>query len=74
MPCLRKKNIVQVQQVPGGYFQIRRSGGGLGPHIKFGGKIWARSGQVHQIRGKIWEVLSPHDPKVGKKSQFWGHI
>ena len=26
---------------PGGYFQIRRSGG-LGPHIKFGGKIWGK--------------------------------
>ena len=37
-------------------------------------KFGARSGQVHQIRGKIWEVLSPQDAKVGKKSQFWGHI
>ena len=27
---------------PGGYFQIKRSGGGLGPHIKFGGKIWGK--------------------------------
>ena len=28
---------------PGGYFQISRSGGGgLGPHIKFGGKIWGK--------------------------------
>ena len=26
---------------PGGYFQIRRSGR-LGPHIKFGGKIWGK--------------------------------
>ena len=25
----------------GGYFQIRRSGG-LGPHIRFGGKIWGK--------------------------------
>ena len=25
-----------------GYFQIRRLGGGLGPHIKFGGKIWSK--------------------------------
>ena len=52
--------------------------GGLGPRIKFGGKIWARSGQVHQIRGEIWQVLSPQDAKVGKKSQqnsdgkIWG--
>ena len=33
-------------------------------------KFGARSGQVHQIRGKTWEVLSPQDAKVGKKSQF----
>ena len=37
-------------------------------------KFGARSGQVHKIRGKFWEVLSPKDAKVGKKSQFWGHI
>ena len=48
--------------------------GGLGPHIMFGGKFGARSGQVHKIRGKIWDVLSLKDAKVGKKSQFWGHI
>ena len=29
--------------IPGGYFQIKRSGGGgLGPHIKFGGEIWGK--------------------------------
>ena len=54
--------------------EVGGGGGGLGTHIKFGGKIWARSGQVHQIRGKIWEVLSPPDAKVGEKSQFWDHI
>ena len=27
--------------LPGGYFQIRRSGE-LGPHIRFGGKIWGK--------------------------------
>ena len=37
-------------------------------------KFGARSGQVHQIRGKSWEVPLPQDAKVGKKSQFWGHI
>ena len=64
-------------ELPGGYFQIRRSGGGGGGldltsslEEKFG----ARSGQVHEIRGKTWKVLSPQDAKVGKKSQFWGHI
>ena len=35
-------------------------------------KFGVRSGQVHNIRGKIWEVLSPKDTKVGKKYQFWG--
>ena len=37
-------------------------------------KFGVRSGQVHKIRGKIWEVLSPKDAKVGKKYQFWGLI
>ena len=56
----------------GRYFQKRRSGGldlTSGLEAKFG----VRSGQVHKIRGKIWEVLSPKDAKVGKKYQFWGH-
>ena len=53
----------------GGYFQIRRSGS-LDVTSKFLGKIGARFGQVHKIKGKIWEVLSPQDAKVGKKSQF----
>ena len=30
----------------------------------------ARTGQVHQIRGKTWEVLSPQDAKVGKRPNF----
>ena len=29
-------------------------------------KFGARSGQVHKIRGKIWEVLSPKTQKLGK--------
>ena len=37
-------------------------------------KFGARSGQVHQIRGKTLEILLPQDAKVVKKSQFWGHI
>ena len=43
---------------------------GLGPHIKFEAKFGARSGQVHQIRGKTWEVLAPQDAKVGKSPNF----
>ena len=35
-------------------------------------KFGARSSQVHQIRGKTWEVLLPQDAEVGKKSQFLG--
>ena len=31
-------------------------------------KFGARSGQVHQIRGKTWEILLPQDTNVGKKS------
>ena len=58
---------------PGGYFQIRRSGG-LDLTSSLEAKFGARSGQVYKIGGKIWEVLSPKDAKVGKKSQFWGHI
>ena len=57
----------------GGYFQIRRSGG-LDLTSSLEAKFGARSGQVHKIRGKIWEVLSPKDAKVRKKSKFSGHI
>ena len=56
-----------------GYFQIRWSGG-LDLTSSLEAKFGAMSGQVHQLRGKIWEVLSLQDAKVGKKSQFWGHI
>ena len=41
---------------PGGYFQIRRSGGGLlGPDIKFGGKSW----------GKVWPSSSNKRKNLG---------
>ena len=52
-----------------GYFQIRRSGG-LDLTSSLEAKFGARSGQVHKIRGKIWEVLSPKDAKVGKSPNF----
>ena len=55
-----------------GYFQIRGSGGGgLDLTSSLEPKFGARSGQVHKIRGKIWEVLSPNDAKVGKSLDFW---
>ena len=61
---------------PIGYFHIRRSGGGGGLDLtsSLEAKFGARSSQVHQIRGKTWEVLLPQDAKVGKESQFWGHL
>ena len=52
----------------GGYFHIRLSGGGLGPHIKFGGKIW----------GKV-QPNSPNERKnlggsVTIRHKSWGKI
>ena len=35
-------NVLSVSVLRGGYFHIRRSGGRLGAHIKFGGKIWGK--------------------------------
>ena len=52
----------------------RGGGGGLDLTSSLEAKFGVRSGQVHQIRGNVWEVLLPQDAKVGKKSQFWGHI
>ena len=51
-------------------------GGGVLPNKEVGGmdltsslkaKFGARSNQVHQIRGKIWELLSPQEAKIGEK-------
>ena len=55
------------------YWEIGGGGGGLDLTSSLEAKFGARSDQVHQIRGKTWEVLLPQDAKVGKKSQFWGH-
>ena len=49
-------------------------GGGLDLTSSSEAKFGARSGQVHQIRGKTWEILLPQDAKVRKKSQFWGQV
>ena len=69
----RQSNTVENINSPGGTSIIRRSGG-LDLTSSLEAKFGARSGQVHQIRGKTWEVLLPQDAKVGKQSQFWGHI
>ena len=66
-PGLIPRGVLPNKEVGGG-------GRGLDLTSSFEAKFGARSGQVHKIRGKIWEVLSPKDAKVGKKFQFWGHI
>ena len=45
-------------------YQKVGGGGGLGPHIN----------QVHQIRGKNWEFLSPQDTKVRENFGFISEI
>ena len=53
---------------PGGYFQIRRSGeGGLDLTSSLEAEFGARSGQVHQIRGKICHHKAQ---KLGKTPNF----
>ena len=64
--------------LPGGYFQIRRSGG-LGPHIRFRGKIWDKVrpssqnkrknlGSSVTKRRKSWEKV----PILGSYLKFRG--
>ena len=59
---------------PGEYFQIRRSGGGggggLGPHIKFRGRVWGKVWPSSPNKRKTWEVLSRQDAKVRKSPNF----
>ena len=57
----------------GGYFHIRRSGR-LDLTSSLEAKFGVRSGQVHQIRGKAWEVLLPQDAKFGGKNPNFGVI
>ena len=60
---------------PGGYFHIRRSGGGgLDLASSLEAKFGARFSQVHQIKEKIWGALLLQDAKIGKESQFSGHL
>ena len=69
---------MEYTKTPGGYFQIRRSGG-LGPHIKFGGKIWGKVrssspnerknlGSSVTTRRKSWEKV----PILGSHLKFRG--
>ena len=49
-------------------------GGGLGPGIEFRGKIWGKVQSSSSNKSKIWGVLLLQDAKIGKESQFWGHL
>ena len=52
-----------------------REGGGLDLASSLEAKFGARFSQVHQIRRKSWGVLLLQDAKkIGKESQFWGHL
>ena len=75
-PSCRNTNVLGI--FPGGYFQIRRLGG-LGPHIKFGGKIWGKVrpsspnkrknlGSSVTTRRKSWEKV----PILGSYLKFRG--
>ena len=63
-----------ISSPPQGILRSRGGRGGLDLTSTLEAKFGARSSQVHQIRGKAWEVLLPQDAKVGENSQFWGHI
>ena len=57
---------IQVEaELPGGV-PANKEMGGLDVTSSLEAKYGAKSGQVHQIRGKIWKVLSPQDAKVWK--------
>ena len=45
-------------------------GGDLGLTSSLESKFGTRSSQIHQIRGKTWEVLLPQDAKVRKNPNF----
>ena len=58
--------------LPGGYFEIRRSGGGGGLDLtsSLEAKFGARFGQVHQIRGKFGKFCHHKTQKLGKSPNF----
>ena len=75
-PCIFCTDANWVLSIPGGgggtsTLEDRRD---LDLKSSLKAKFGARSSQVHQIRGKSCEILLPQDAKVGKESQFWGHI
>ena len=70
MPCLLDDRLNHIIHPGGGGTSILGGGGGLDLTSSLEAKFGARSGQVHQIRGKTWEVLLPQDTKVGKNPNF----
>ena len=59
---------------PRGTFISGGRGGTLDLASSLEAKFGARFSQVHQIIGKMWRVLLLQDAKIGKESQFWGHL
>ena len=57
-----------------GVLPYQEWGGGLGPDMKFGGKVWGKVQPRSPNERKTWGVLLPQDKKVGKESQFWSHV
>ena len=55
---------------PQGGTSISGGSGGLDLTSSLEAKFGARSGQVHELRGKPWEVLLPQHAKVGKNPNF----
>ena len=51
-------------------YQAVGGGRGLDRTSSLEAKFGVRPGQVHQIRGKIWEVLLPQDAKVEENPNF----
>ena len=64
----KPRGVLPYQEVGGG------GGGGLDLASSLEAKFGARFSQVHQIRGKIWGVLLLQHEKIGKESQFGGHL
>ena len=60
--------------MPRGGTSISGGRGGLDLASSLEAKFGARFSQVRQIRGKISGVLLLQDAKIGKETQFWGHL
>ena len=61
-------------RMPRGGTSISGGRGGLDLASSLEAKFGARFSQVRQIRGKISGVLLLQDAKIGKETQFWGHL